>query len=253
MRRLVVALLVLLAAAGPVAGTAAAASITVFAAADLAFAFREVLPRFEEARGVKVTLALGSTGNFAKQIERGAPADVFFAADERFIDDLVTKQHLLPATRTVYAEGFLALVTPRRRGATIGHTRELADPRVTRVAIANPRHAPYGRAAEEALRASGVWEAVRPKLVYGENVRHALQFVQTGAVDAGLVALAVAEVPEVSWVLVDPALHAPIIQAAAVVSRSAHPEHGLALIRFVRGPEGRAVMERYGFVVPPER
>jgi len=120
------------------------------------------------------------------------------------------------------------------------------------VAIANPAHAPYGRAAEEALRKAGVWEAVRPKLVYGENVRHTLQFMQTGAVDAGIIALSIASVPEVEWVLIDAGLHAPLDQAAAVTRRSPRPELGLAFIQFVNGPEGRPIMKRHGFLLPGE-
>src|SRR2546426_609007 len=141
-------------------------ALTVFAAADLTFAFRELAPRFEKATGVRVTLVFGSTGNFAHQIREGGPADVFFAADQSFV--------------------------------------------------------------------------------------HALQFLQTGAVDAGIVALSVANVPEVDWVVIDASLHAPLNQAAAVVRRSPRPELGLAFIQFVNGPEGRPIMKRYGFMLPGE-
>ena len=110
--------------------------------------------------------------------------------------------------------------------------RELADllkPEVRRVAIANPAHAPYGRAAQEALESVGVWERLKPKLVYGENIRHTLQFIETGAVEAGIVALSVAGVPDVRYVPIDPKLHKPLNQVAAVVKRSARPELGLAI------------------------
>jgi molybdate transport system substrate-binding protein len=123
---------------------------------------------------------------------------------------------------------------------------------VRRVAIANPQHAPYGKAAEEALRKVGVWDAVRPKLVYGENIRHTLQFLQTGAADAGIVALSVADVPEIESVPIDPALHAPLNQVVAVARRSARPEIALAFIQYVNGPEGRPIMKRYGFRLPGE-
>jgi molybdate transport system substrate-binding protein len=123
---------------------------------------------------------------------------------------------------------------------------------VRRVAIANPGHAPYGRAAEEALRAAGVWEAVKPKLVYGENIRHALQFVESGAAEAGILALSVAGVPTIDHVPIDAALHAPLDQAVAVVRRSRRPGLALAFIQFVNGPEGRPVMRKYGFLLPGE-
>lgn len=231
---------------------AADAALTVFAAADLAFALREIVPRFEKATGARVTLVTGSTGNFAQQIRHGGPADVFFAADESFVDRLVAEGVLIRETRTLYAQGRLVLATARAFGAKLTGLQGLRDPKIRHVAIANAVHAPYGRAAREALRTAGLWETLRPKLVYGENVRHALQFIQTGAAEAGIVALSVVNVPEVQWTPVDPALHAPLNQAAAVVRRSPRPELALALIQFVAGAEGRPLMKRYGFVLPGE-
>lgn len=227
-------------------------TLTVFAAADLAFALRDLVPRFEKAVGVKVALVLGSTGNLARQIEHGAPADVFFAANETFVDELVAKGAVIPQTRALYAQGRIVLATPKAFGPRLADLRQLTDPRVRRVAIANPQHAPYGKAAEEALRKLGLWDSVRPKLVYGENIRHTLQFLQTGAADAGIVALSVVGVPEIDWVPIDPTLHAPLNQVVAVVRRSGRPELGVAFVQFVNGGEGRQVMKRYGFVLPGE-
>jgi molybdate transport system substrate-binding protein len=226
--------------------------LTVYAAADLAFAFAEIIPLFEEATGIRVTPVLGSTGSLAKQIEHGAPADVFFAANEVFLDKLVALGALLPETRVVYARGRIVLATARAAGPKLADLRGLLEPRVRRAAMANPEHAPYGKAAQEALQAAGLWEAVRPKLVYGENVRHALQFLQTGAVEAGIVALSVADVPQIEWVLIDEALHAPLDQAAAVVARRPRTDRALAFIEFVNGPVGRPIMQRYGFRLPGE-
>jgi len=240
-----------LALTGP--GPAAAQrSLTIFAAADLALAFREIVPRFETAQGVKVTLVLGSTGNLAMQIEHGAPADVFFAADAGFVDRLVGGGALIPETRALYAQGRLVLATAKAFGSKLTDLRDLLDPRVRHVAIANPLHAPYGRAAEQALRRLDLWDAVRPKLIYGENVQQALQFVRGGGAAAGIIARSIANVPQIEWTMVDPALHAPLNQAAAVVRRSPRPDLGAALIRFVVGPEGRAIMKRHGFVLPGE-
>jgi molybdate transport system substrate-binding protein len=254
MRRAAVVLgcLVALGTALAAPGLAAPPTLTVFAAADLAFAFRELAPRFEQATGAKVTLVLGSTGNLAKQIEHGAPADVFFAANQTFVDDLLAKGALIAETRALYAQGRIVLATARAAGPKLTALPQLLEPRVRRVAIANPAHAPYGRAAEEALRAAGLWDAVKPKLVYGENIRHALQFVESGAAEAGLVALSVANVPAIEYVPVDPGLHGRLDQAVAVVRRSARPELGLAFIQFVNGPEGRPVMRKYGFLLPGE-
>jgi len=252
MRLALLALVLAGALAGPAAAQPGPPTLTVYAAADLAFAFKEIVPLFEHSTGVKVTLVLGSTGNLAIQIEHGAPADVFFAADQSFVDALAAEGVLLRETRTLYAQGRIVLATARAFGPKLTDLRGLLDSRVRHVAIANPVHAPYGRAAEQALRKAGIWEALRPKLVFGENIRHTLQFVQTGAAEAGIVALSVANVPELDWVSIDAALHAPLDQAAAVVRRSARPELGLAFIRFVNGPEGRPIMKRYGFMLPGE-
>jgi molybdate transport system substrate-binding protein len=227
-------------------------SFTIFAASDLAFAFREMIPRFEQAAGVKVTLVLGSTGNLAKQIEHGAPADVLFAANQTFVDDLLAKGAVIAETRALYAQGRIVLATARTAGPRLTALMQLRDPRIRRVAIANPAHAPYGRAAEEALRSAGIWDAVKPKLVYGENIRQALQFMESGAAEAGILALSIASAPAVDWVPIDPAMHGRLDQAVAVVRRSPRPELGVAFIQFVNGPEGRAIMKRYGFLLPGE-
>jgi molybdate transport system substrate-binding protein len=250
------ALIALAMVAGLVTASAGAAqeppTLTVFAASDLTFALKELAPAFEQTMKVKVTLVFGSTGNLAKQIEHGAPADVFFAANQSFLDDLAAKKAIITQTRGLYAQGRIVLVTAKASGPKLGDLRELLGERVRRVAIANPAHAPYGRAAEEALRTAGLWDAVKPKLVYGENIRQALQYVETGAAEAGIVALSVANVPSVHVTHIDPALHQPLNQAAAVVSRSARPELGVAFLQFVNGPAGRVVMKRYGFLLPGE-
>ena len=241
-----------LASGAPAVRAADLQALTVFAAADLAFAFREIVPEFERALGVKVTLVLGSTGNLARQIEHGAHADVFFAADQTYVEALTGRGVLIPETRALYAQGRIVLATAKSAGTKLTDLRDLLGPRIRHVAIANPLHAPYGQAAEEALRSAGVWDAVKPKLVYAENIRHALQFVQTGAAEAGIVALSVANVPEINWVPIDASLYRPLNQGVAVVKRSTRPELGVAFVQFVNGPIGRPIMKRYGFLLPGE-
>ena len=253
MRRVVFLALGLVLAAGSGArAQPVAPAITVYAASDLDMAFREIKPIFEKATGTRVTLVMGSTGNLAKQIEHGAPADVFFAANASFVDDLQTAGAVIPQTRALYAQGRIVLATPTKPTVVVRELADLLKPEVRRVAIANPAHAPYGRAAQEALESAGVWERLKPKLVYGENIRHTLQFVETGAVEAGIVALSVAGVPDVRYVPIDLKLHKPLNQVAAVVKRSARPELGVAFIQFLNGPEGRPIMKRYGFFLPGE-
>lgn len=224
--------------------------LTVYGAADLTVAFREIAALFEKSTGTKVVLVLGSTGNLAKQIEHGAPADIFFAANASFVDDLQTKGAVIPETRQLYAQGRIVLAVSRDSKLSIQRLEDLLRPDVKRIAIANPEHAPYGRAAQQALQAVHVWDALKPRLVYGENIRHTLQFIETGAVEAGIVALSVADTPAVRYVPIDPSLHAPLNQIAAVVKRSARPELALAFLQFVNGLEGRPIMKRYGFLLP---
>lgn len=250
---MLVALAAGLALATTGAGSArAAATLTVFAAADLAFALRDIAARFEETHHARVTLVLGSTGHLARQIALGAPADVFFAANERFVDDLIRDGALVAESRTLYAQGRLVLATRRGHGPRLTTLEQLAVPEVRRVAIANPRHAPYGQAAEQALRAVGVWDRVRSKLVFGDHVRHALQFLETGGADAAIIALSLASVPGIEVTPIAPALHAPLNQFVAVVTRSARPDLGRAFIGYVNGPQGRPIMKKYGFVLPGE-
>jgi molybdate transport system substrate-binding protein len=225
--------------------------LIVAAAADLVFAFREIAPVFERENQVKVTLTFGSTGQLAQQIQHGSPADVFFAANVASMDDLRAMGAILADSMETYAQGQIVLATQSSR-PPLSTLRDLTRDDVKRVAIANPAHAPYGMAAREALASAGVWGQVQPKLVYGENIRQALQFLQTGNVDAAILALSVAQVPEIQFTQVDPGLYKPIIQAAAVTARSRHADLARAFIRFVNGPQGRPIMKRFGFILPGE-
>ncbi len=225
--------------------------LIVAAAADLLFAFHEIAPIFERDHHAKVILTFGSTGQLAQQIQHGAPFDVFFAANIAFMDELRAKGAILLDSMEAYAQGQIVLATLRTRSPLSG-LGDLARDDVGRVAIANPAHAPYGMAAREALVSAGVWDKVQSRLVYGENVRQALQFLQTRNVDAAIIALSVAQVPDVLYTRIDPRLYHPIVQAAAVTARSRQPDLARAFIRFVNGPQGRVIMKRLGFLLPRE-
>ncbi len=225
--------------------------LIIAAAADLAFALREIAPLFEKEHRAKVTLTFGSSGQLAQQIQHGAPVDVFFAANETFVEDLRAKGAVLSDSMEPYAQGQIVLATQKSRPG-LSTLEDLTRDDVKRVAIANPTHAPYGMAAREALMSAGVWPQVQPKLVYGENIRQALQFLQTGNVDAAILALSVAQVPEVQFTRIDPSLYKPIIQAAAVTTLSRYADLARAFIRFVNGPQGRPIMKRFGFLLPGE-
>jgi molybdate transport system substrate-binding protein len=225
--------------------------LIVAAAADMVFALREIAPIFEKVHQAKVTLVFGSTGQLAQQIQHGAPVDVFFAANETFVEDLRARGIVQAKSVEPYAQGQIVLATQKSLPA-LSALRDLTRDDVKRVAIANPAHAPYGMAAREALMAAGVWPQVQPKLVYGENIRQALQFLQTGNVDAAILALSIAQIPEVQFTRIDPSLYKSIIQAAAVTTRSQHADLARAFIQFVNGPHGRPIMKRFGFLLPGE-
>ena len=226
--------------------------LTVFGASDLAFALKEIAAKFEQAHDAKVTLVMGSTGNLSQQIANGAPADILFGANESFVDDLIRRGAIIPETRALYAQGRIVLATRKDRSPRLVDLKGLTGPRVRKIAIANPQHAPYGKAAQEALQTIGLWDAVQPKLVYGENIRHTLQFLETGGVDAAIIALSIASIDGIEHVPIDASLHKPLNQAVGVVKRSPHPERSLAFIQYVNGPEGRPIMKKYGFLLPGE-
>ncbi len=242
-------------ACGPArAGAASRAPLLVFAAADLREALPEVAAAYRRVGGDSVTVSFGATGDLAVQIANGAPADVFFAADEDALARLAAQHAVVDRTRRVYALGRLALVTGP--GAAARHAplqlTDLAAADVRTVVIADPAHAPYGRAAREALERAGLWDRLRARLVYAPNVAQAFRVVEGGNADAGLVALsAVHGATPASYTLVDTTRYAPIRQAAAVVARSTRQAEAGRFLEYATGGAGLAVLRRYGFGLPP--
>jgi molybdate transport system substrate-binding protein len=229
------------------------APVRVAAAADLTNVFRELGARFQASTGTPVTFSFGSTGLLAKQLREGAPFDLFAAADVAFADKVAQAGVCDGTSKALYARGRLAVWTRRGQVDPPASLAALADPRFKRIAIANPEHAPYGRAARQALEAAGVWAAVAPRLVLGENVRQTLQLAETGNVEAALVALAlVVDDRDNPWLLVDEAAHRPIEQALVVCSGGANRRGAEAFAGLVTSAEGRQVLRRYGFVVSGE-
>jgi molybdate transport system substrate-binding protein len=227
--------------------------IRVAAAADLTLAFEELGRVFEQQTGQRVSFSFGSTGLLAKQLREGAPFDVFAAANVSFVDEVVSAGACDGATKAPYARGRIAVWTKRGAVAPPAAFEELADARFARIAIANPEHAPYGQAAKQALQSTNIWSQVESRLVLGENVRQTLQFGESGNVEAAIVALAlVVNDRDNPWFVVEERLHHPINQALVVCNRGARREGGEAFARFVNSEPGRAVMRRYGFLLPGE-
>lgn len=258
--RLVVVLLLWIICFAPPGRLSAAGpgDLEVAAASDLRFALGEIAAQFERMRGVRVRVTLGSSGQLAAQIVQGAPFDVFFSADEAFIRTLIRQGAIRLDSVRLYALGRIVLWV--RAGSTLDVTQglgTLTDRQVRYVAIANPAHAPYGRAAEDALRSAGAYERVKAKLVLGENVTQALQFAQTGNADAAIVALSLAVAPAVRsagryWVIPSD-LHRPIRQAAGITTPSRRQPLAEAFLDFVTAGSGGEVLRRYGFGSPPEQ
>jgi molybdate transport system substrate-binding protein len=240
--------------AGLLAAVPAVAAVTpplrVAAASDLAQAFEAAGAAYERATGQKVTFSFGSSGLLAKQLREGAPFDLFAAADLRFVDEVIAAGACDAKERAVYARGRLVILVAT--GEAPASPKELAAPRFRRIAIANPDHAPYGRAAVAALGAAGVLDEVRPRLVYAESVLRAQTIVSSGNADAGLVARSlVVKAPPRSWALVDGALHPPIEQALTVCGRDeARRAAAAGFARWLRGEAGRAILRSFGFEVP---
>lgn len=245
--------LILLSACSPTnSATSPTEPLLVAAASDLQFAFGELGPLFEAETGQPVIFTFGSTGNLTTQIENGAPFDILAAANVAFVDRLTAQGLTIAETQQLYAQGRIVLVVNRQAGVQATDLADLLDPSITRISIANPEHAPYGMAAREALQSAGVWDVIEDKLVLGENVSQALQFVQTGNAPVGIVALSIADVPEVTGTLINDDLHEPINQALAVINTTPREEAARAFVDFVNSPTGREIMKRYGFLLPGE-
>jgi molybdate transport system substrate-binding protein len=241
-------------AEGEVAGGGAIdvgnAPLLVLAAASLTAAMDELARSYEAQSGVAVTPVYGASGSLAAQLRHGAPADLLFAADETFVDGLIRDGAIDATTRRAYAIGRLALVVPPGSAPPAG-VQGLSDDRYGVVAIANPDHAPYGQAAQDALRAAGVLDSVGPRLVLAENVAQALQYVRTGNADAGLVALSLlrrgpADGEELPYRQVDASLHRPLVHVAGVSTRAPRPADALAFLDFVTSVAGQDVLARHG-------
>ena len=244
-------------ASAPVSNFAATpAALRVAAASDLKFALTALVKSFTEVTGVQVELQFGSSGNFAQQIQQGLPLDLFLSADEGYVFSLA-QMGLTQGPSVLYATGRLALILPKNSALQLPKTeleaRNLLSSQlqsVRKFAIANPEHAPYGRAAKEALQNLGLWEPLQTKLVLGDNISQATQFVTSGAAQAGITALSLALAPEVAaqaggyWLM--PAnLHTPLKQRM-VLLKSAQPA-AKTLFEYLQTPAAKAVLTKFGF------
>jgi molybdate transport system substrate-binding protein len=254
--RSLLALALLACAAAPSSAADDREGPLVAAASDLRFALEDLCREFSRQTGMAPRLAFGSSGNFVRQIEQGAPFELFFSADEAFVARL-SGQGLTRDQGSVYGVGRIVLLVPNgsplvpdSRLANL--QRLLARGGAWRFAIANPEHAPYGRAAEQALRARGLWEPVRPHLVLGESVSQAAQFAASGDTVGGIVAYSLVLAPGMrekgTFILLPESLHQPLRQRMVLMKRAGGP--ATRLYEYVRSTGGRAILARYGFELP---
>lgn len=238
--------------------SASAQEITVAGAADMSAALPDLVSAYSKKSGQSVRLSFGASGNLTNQIRNGAPFDIFFSADEDYPRQLCGEGLASENTLFRYAVGRLVLWVPNESGLDVSKLgmKALLDPSVKKIAIANPATAPYGRAAAAALRHFAIYDEISAKLVGGENIAQAAQFVESGNAQAGLIALSHALAPAMKnkgryWV-VPLDTYPTLYQAAVVLSHSKHTERAREFLDFVRSSEGVALLTRYGFSMPVE-
>lgn len=229
--------------------------LRVAAAANLQKVFTEaLLPAFQKKTGVAVTPTFGATGALATQIENGAPIDVFVAADTAAVQKLASERVVVAGTVHPYAIGRLVVWSSAQSARHPQRLQDLGDPAYARIAIANPRTAPYGLAAQQAFARAGIGPRVAPRVVQAENIGQALQFAQSRNADVCLTALSlVIEDKADPYILVPETLHDPITQSLGLVRTTTQTTQGLEFIHFLTGPDAAKVWKRYGYGLPKMR
>lgn len=235
--------------AGP--GEKASGQITVAAAADLRSVLEDLQPVIERQCETRLTVVFGSSGQLKNQVEAGAQFGVFLSADSQYPQDLAAAGLVVPNGMASYGVGRLALAT-RAGLEPLASLEGLTSPAIRRIAIANPGHAPYGRAAKQALESAGLYGEVEKKIVFGENIRQATDYVEKGDADAALVALAlVIGGSPASYAVVDSSLHQPIEQGGAVIKGTGAELTGRCVLQYLLDPAGQAALKEYGFEEAP--
>jgi len=222
--------------------------LSVAAASDLRPALTEISGSFEKEKDARVILTFASSGTLTGQIESGAPYDVYFSADRNYIEELKNKGLLESSLIKNYARGFIVLAKKRDSITEITGLDGLLNSEVKVIALANPAHAPYGKAAVEALKNSGMWDNVKEKVVYAENAAQAEQYISTGNADAGIIALSLAlNNDRVEYVRIDQALYSSVIQSFGIVKNSKNRETALEFIEYLRSEKAKEIMKKYGY------
>lgn len=225
--------------------------LTIAAASNLTDAFAEIGPRFTSKTGIKVIFSFGATADLAKQIENGAPFDVFAAADSEHVEQLETKGLLIPGSRAIYARGRLVMWLPPESKLKAERIQDITAKPFERIAIAKPDVAPYGRATVESLQALGIWNEIQSRVIYGQNVSQTKQYVATGNAEVAFIPLALVKAGEGKYIEVSDELHRPIDQALGIVKESTKQASARKFVDFLLSPEGRELMSQKGYRTPP--
>jgi molybdate transport system substrate-binding protein len=232
-----------------------AQEIGIAAASDLQFVFKEIAERFEKQTGASLRLSFGSSGNFFSQIQNGAPFDLFFSADLDYPQKLDAQGLVEPGSMYQYARGKIVLWATNEAQVDVSQgLKVLLDPKIKKIAIANPAHAPYGRAAVAALKSAGIYDKIADKLVFGENISQAAHFVASGNADAGILALSTALSSMIQsrgkYFTIPVDSYPPLDQAAIILKSSQKKELAKCLLQFLQTPEIIDLMKQYGFELP---
>lgn len=252
MTELLIRMLVALWVCAPVV---AGAEVHVAAASDLIYCMQELNAEFRKARSdIDVVVSVGSSGTFFAQIRNGAPFDLFLSADMEFPRRLIEEGVAERGSLAPYAIGRIVLWTTRADIDLRGGISVLTDKAISRIAIANPEHAPYGRAAKAAMEKAGIWDIVQPKVVFGENISQARQFVQSGNADIGIIALSLVMAPVVQgigkYALIPQDAHPKLEQGAVLTVRGAKNPEARPYMEFLKSLQARSIFEKYGFILP---
>ncbi|MDG5789274.1 molybdate ABC transporter substrate-binding protein [Evansella sp. AB-P1] len=224
-------------------------TIYVASASDLYHALTEIGDEFSENSDINIEFTYGSTGLLTQQIQEGAPFDLFLAAHESYIDRLIEREAVFEDSKEYYAIGRIVTMSSSEENVPLDKDY-LLSPEVQHITIANPEHAPYGKAAKETLESWGIWEEIQPKLVLGENIRQSYQYVESGNADVGIIALALMNRTEFHYELIEEEAHEPILQALGIPVQTGKKDLAKSFMQFVLSERGQEILLEYGFDIP---
>ncbi|SDZ08492.1 molybdate ABC transporter substrate-binding protein [Tindallia californiensis] len=224
--------------------------LQVLAASSLRFAFEEIGEAFWEKEGIEIVFQYGASGNLAQQIVNGAPVDLYASADRHFMERLVKEEHINEENLRLFCKGILVLAFHQDNSEPVEKLEDLIKPSVQRISIANPEHAPYGKAAKAALETAGLWQELEEKIVYGSTVTQAMQYIETGNVSAAILAKSVIYSEKINFSYIDQSYYRPLDHFIGMVERSEQQKNAQKFLSFLQQEEAEKILLRHGFSMP---